>query len=99
MDGKTRSTLRKMAHGLNPVVMVGKNGLTDGVWQAVDEALENHELIKIKFIDFKDSKQEIAGQLTKTLSAELIGIIGNIVILYRQNPDEEKRIVIFEKTR
>lgn len=88
-----------MAHGLNPVVMVGKNGLTDGVWQAVDEALENHELIKIKFIDFKDSKQEIAGQLTKTLSAELIGIIGNIVILYRQNPDEEKRIVIFEKTR
>jgi len=99
MDGKTRSTLRKMAHGLNPVVMVGKNGLTDGVWQAVDEALENHELIKIKFIDFKDSKQEIAGQLTKTLSAELIGIIGNIVILYRQNPDEEKRIVILEKTR
>jgi RNA-binding protein len=99
MDGKTRSTLRKMAHELKPVVMVGKNGLTDGVWQAVDEALENHELIKIKFIDFKDSKKEIAGQLTKTLSAELIGIIGNIVILYRQNPDEEKRIVILEKTR
>ncbi len=99
MDSKTRSTLRKMAHGLNPVVMVGKNGLTDGVWQAVDEALENHELIKIKFIDFKDSKHDIAAQLTKTLSAELIGIIGNIAILYRQNPDKEKRVVSFENVR
>ena len=48
--------LKKKAHALKPVVRIGKHGLTVSVLRATAQALESHELIKIKFIDFKDEK-------------------------------------------
>src|ERR1700752_3998283 len=49
--------LRRMAHELRPVVQIGKNGLTDQVHTTVDQELNAHELIKVKFVDFKDEKK------------------------------------------
>lgn len=94
MDSLTsaqRKQLRALAHHLQPVVYVGKQGLTDALVQAVDEALVSHELIKVKFNDFKGEKQAISEQIAAQTRASLAGIIGNIAILYRQHPEEEKR--------
>ncbi|MBC8554614.1 MAG: YhbY family RNA-binding protein [Candidatus Brocadiales bacterium] len=91
MNSTTRNYLRKLAHDLNPIVMVGKNGLTASVEEAVNQALTSHELIKVKFIDFKSSKKELTAQLSESVHAELISLIGNIAILFRQNRDPDNR--------
>lgn len=95
LNGKQRGYLRGVAHGLNPIVQIGKNGLTDAVLKQIDEALLKHELIKIKFIDFKDEKKEIAAQIEKNLNCEMCGSIGHIFVFFRQNKDPEKRVVQF----
>jgi RNA-binding protein len=80
-----------MAHDLKPTAQIGKNGVTESVVAAIDEALDAHELIKVKFGDFQDQKKEIAGDLSQQLDAILVTIIGNIAVFYREQPDNERR--------
>ncbi len=86
-----RKYLRKLAHHLHPVTQVGNHGVTQQVMAKINQEPEAHELIKIRFIDFQDQKQELAGDLAERLDAVLVGLIGNIAVLYRQNPDHERR--------
>lgn len=88
-----RQFLRKAAHGLSPIVHIGKNGLSDGLISSAEIALDAHELIKVKFYDFKDEKRALTEELAKQLRASLIYLIGNTAILYRQQPDAEKRTI------
>jgi len=91
--------LRGIAHGLKPIIFIGQKGLTDALIQSAEEAFERHELIKIKFIDYKEKKQKVA--LSRALEgrtgSHLAGMIGHIAILYRQHPDQEKRKIILPK--
>jgi len=88
--------LRGIAHGLKPVVYVGQKGVTDALISSTEEAFDRHELIKIKFIDFKEKKQktDIARALETRTGSHLAGMIGHIAILYRQHPDQEKRKIV-----
>jgi len=86
-----RQFLRKAAHDLKPTVHIGKNGLSDSLLTSTEIALDAHELIKVKFNDLKDQKRELAQALADQLRAELIYVIGNTAIFYRQQPDTEKR--------
>ena len=88
-----RQFLRKTAHELKPIVHIGKNGLSDSLFSSAELALDTHELIKVKFNDFKDQKRAIAQELAEHVHAELIYVIGNTAILYRQQADAEKRKV------
>ena len=60
LKGFQKKHLRGLAHGLKPIVQIGKEGITEGVIRAVDEGLLQHELIKIKFNDFKEKEQKEA---------------------------------------
>lgn len=91
-----RKRLRSLAHSLDPIVLIGKQGLTDTLVAATENALEAHELIKVRFNDFKREKREIAAQLADKTGAELAGIIGHVAILYRQNEDPEKQKIDLE---
>ena len=91
MTSQQRKQLRGLAHHLDPVVMIGKQGLTPGIVAAAAKALEAHELIKVRFLEFKDEKKELADQLAEATSSDLAGIIGHVAILYREHPDPEKR--------
>ena len=86
-----RSFLRRKAHHLEPVILIGKNGLTDGSIEAVNKALEARELIKIKFREFKDNKQSISDMIKTSANCHVVGMIGHTVILFRQNSDPEKQ--------
>jgi RNA-binding protein len=86
-----REYLRRLAHRLKPVVQIGKQGLTEQVQHSVEQALSARELIKIKFLDFRDQKQALAESLAGAAGGVLVGLIGNIAILYRQQSDVEKR--------
>ncbi|MCK4379402.1 MAG: YhbY family RNA-binding protein [Deltaproteobacteria bacterium] len=96
LQGFQRKYLRGLAHNLKPMVHLGQKGLTAGLVSSVNEALELHELIKLKFLDFKEKsqKEELAGRIARQTGAELVGIIGNIAIFYRQQQDSEKRTII-----
>lgn len=91
LTGKEKKYLRGLAHALNPVVIIGKNGFTDQVEAQIDEALAAHELIKIKFIDYIDEKKEIAAGIEEKLVCECCGSIGHTFIFFRQNEDPAKR--------
>ena len=91
LNGRQRRKLRSLAHHLDPVVQIGQKGLTESLIKAVDKALSDHELIKVKFVDFKDEKHELAGEVSSATGSALVGIIGNIAILYRENPELEKK--------
>jgi len=88
-----RKSLRKQAHHLKPIVFVGKEGMTETVVSAVKEAVLAHELIKVRFVDNKDTKKKVAPALAKKSKTELVGMIGHLAIMYREHPDEAKRKV------
>ncbi len=91
MTSSQKKRLRGLAHGLDPVVRIGAGGLTEGVFDQLDEALESHELIKVKFVDWKDRKRELAGEICDRLGCEMVGKIGHMVIFFRSARDPEKR--------
>ena len=95
LKGFQRKYLRSQAHHLSPVAWVGKGGISEALIASIEASLNAHELIKIKFNDHKDEKQELCAQITEKTNAGLAGIIGHVAILYRQNPDLEKRKVKF----
>ena len=94
LKGWQKQHLRSMAHHLKPVVQIGKNGLSDAFIAQVNKALDDHELIKVKFQNFKDEKDGLTEQLVEKTEAEFIGALGNVLILYRQQKDKEKRTII-----
>ena len=83
------SQLRKFkaaAQLLEPMLKVGKAGLSDGFIRTVAETLAQHELVKIKFADFKDQKKELAPLLAEKTGSHLIMRVGNVMVLHRPKP-------------
>ena len=89
LKGSQRKWLRGQAHSLKPVVQIGRNGLTEGTLREIDLALDVHELIKVQAVAPKDEKRELGQQIEEKLGAETVGLIGHILILYREQSDPE----------
>ncbi len=86
-----RQYLKGLAHHLKPVVQIGKNGLTDRVFADIDRALFSHELIKVKFQDHQEKKEVFSQAISHELEGEEVGKVGNMVIFYREHPQQERR--------
>lgn len=91
LTSKQRKNLEKLAHDLQPVVIVGGAGVTDGVISMVDNSLAAHELIKVKFNEYKDEIRNLTTELCEKTDATLVRIIGFTVILFREAEEEEDR--------
>ena len=91
LEGFQRRHLRGLAHALSPVVMIGKEGLSDAVVAKTEAELLAHELIKVRFLGWKDEKRAILGDLSARMRAELVGVVGHVGILLRQNREPERR--------
>jgi len=93
LEGFQRKYLRGLAQRLKPVVFIGQKGLTPEVLSSAQDALSSHELVKVKFNDFKekDQKTEITDRIETETGAENVGMIGHMVVFYRQQEDPEKR--------
>ena len=90
-DQKKR--LRNVAHKLNPIVTVGGNGLSENVQLEVDRALEDHELIKVKFaVGDRDLKRQLIKELVDIVEAQLIQEIGNIAVLFRPSDEPNPKL-------
>ncbi len=91
LTSKQRKYLRANAHNLNPLVMVGKDGVSAGLVDEIKQALLHHELIKIKFVDGKEDRKALTEEIANASEAHIAGVIGNVSILYREHPEREKR--------
>lgn len=91
LTSSQRKYLRGLAHELDPLVLVGKGGLSEGVLENLSQALEAHELVKVKFNDWKDQKKELTAEVVEKLEACAVGSIGHVSIFFRPASDPKKR--------
>ena len=84
-----------MAQRMEASVKVGKQGLSDAFIKSLDEELARHELVKVKFAEFKEQKKELAPQLAERTHSRLVMQVGNVVVLFRRNAEEAKQKVKF----
>jgi len=92
LTGKQKRYLRSLANTLVPIFQVGKGGVNQNLITQVKDALEARELIKIQILNnCTEEKEEVAQQLVKGAKAELVQIIGHVIILYKESR-EKKRI-------
>ncbi|TBR42431.1 YhbY family RNA-binding protein [Marinomonas agarivorans] len=76
---------RLIGHSLKPVVMVAGNGLTENVFAEIDRALEDHELIKVRYsIVDRDTRNELINETCKVLKCDTIQTIGKVALFYRK---------------
>ena len=86
-----RLTLRSQAHHLDPVVLLGANGLTEAVMKEIDRALKSHELIKVKVpTDDREEREAIFAKVADELGAARVQMIGKLLILWRPAEDEDE---------
>lgn len=88
LKGKQKQFLRGLGHHLEPVVYVGREGLTESLTQSTKDALKTRELIKIKLGQNCDvPKKEAATRLAELTGAALVQLIGKTILLYLPNKD------------
>lgn len=91
LDGKARMRLRAMAHALDPVVQVGRSGLTPAVLAEIGRALEKHELIKVKVgADCPVPADEARGPIEEATKSQVAQVIGHVLVVYRRRADRPK---------
>lgn len=89
LEPLTTAQIRKFkaaAQLMEPMLKVGKAGLSDGFVRTVSDTLGQHELVKIKFTEFKEQKKELAPILAKKTESHLVMQVGNVIVLHRPKP-------------
>ncbi len=93
LTGKQKRYLRGLGHHLDPIVMIGKAGLSEAIVTSTSEALDQHELIKLKVQDGCElDRREVADALAKVTQASLVQVLGRTFLLYRRS--EEPKITL-----
>jgi RNA-binding protein len=91
LTGKQRRLLRALGHGLSPVVQLGKGGLSEPLVDAVDRALADHELIKVKLLETFDlDRHDAATELAGRTRSEVAQVLGRTILLYRPDPEDPR---------
>jgi RNA-binding protein len=91
LSEKQKKHLRRLAHPLSPVVMLGNAGLTDGVVSELDRALTDHELVKVSArVGERDARSEALASLASRTCAEIVQQVGNVGVFYRRRKELAK---------
>jgi RNA-binding protein len=91
LSERQKKHLRRLAHPLSPIVMLGNAGLTDGVVNELDRALNDHELVKVSArVGERDARNEALATLAARTSAQLVQRVGHVGVFYRRRKDLAK---------
>ena len=91
LSNKQKQHLRRLGHGLKPVVMIGGDGLANTAQNELELALRRHELLKIKVsATDRDERNVMIQKLCEASAAQLVQRIGHIALVYRSNPDKPR---------
>lgn len=85
LSAERKKQLRTLGHNLNPVVTVAGKGLSESVMAEIDRALNDHELIKVKFaVGDRDIKKQLINEMIDATGAQVAQQIGNIALIVRE---------------
>jgi RNA-binding protein len=91
LTGKQKRFLRSEAHHLNPIFQVGKGGVNENMINQISDALEARELFKVSVLqNCEDDKETVAEQLVNGTGAELVQIIGNTIVIYKESKENKQ---------
>jgi RNA-binding protein len=91
LTGKQKRFLRSKAHHLDPLFQVGKGGVNENMIKQIDDVLEARELIKVSILQNCDEDRDtVAEQLSKGAKAELVQVIGNTIVLYKESKEKKQ---------
>lgn len=91
LPGPLLRRLKSRGQLLKPVVHIGKGGLSEDLLVSVDRALDDHELIKVRFEALKDQRKTLVPELASRSRSSVVLQVGHTVVLYREHPDPERR--------
>ena len=89
LSNAQRRYLRGLTHGISPVVMIGDKGLSETVLAAIDEALDRHELVKIRLRTDRETRRVLTEEIAERFGAERVHTIGQVACFYRRNPERQ----------
>ncbi|MFW9606380.1 MAG: ribosome assembly RNA-binding protein YhbY [Pseudomonas sp.] len=93
LTNEQKKHYKAIGHHLNPVLIVSENGLTEGVLAELDRALNDHELIKIKFaLTERDDRRALIDELSQVASCELVQVIGKMALVYRKAAKQNRHL-------
>jgi len=91
LTGKQKRYLRSLAHHEKPLFQVGKNGVTESFTDQFDDILEKRELVKVSVLqNCMEDKDSIVESLISATDAELVQVMGNTIVLYRESKDNKE---------
>ena len=94
LTGKQKRFLRGLGHSLTSVVQMGKGGLDDGVVRAVNAALLQHELVKVKMgSETPEDRHDVAAALADRTGGSIAQVLGRTILIYKRHPKEPKLVL------
>ena len=101
MTGKERAYFRAQANSLEPLFQIGKGGISDAFLKQTDDALQKRELIKLKVLleSSPVSVREAANEIAQRTQAEVIQVIGGVIVLYRESEELKQKAAEKEKRK
>ncbi|MEE2901855.1 MAG: ribosome assembly RNA-binding protein YhbY [Myxococcota bacterium] len=98
LSAKQKKYLKGLGHSLKSIVQVGYKGLTEAVVSQIDQALNDHELIKIKVgNNSEQGPKEMTSALVESLSCHVVQTIGGVILVYREAEEPEDRVIKLPK--
>ena len=93
LSSKQKRSLRRQAQTIKPLVRIGKNGVTPETIDNINLKLDDHELVKVRYNNNKEQRQELSAIIAERTHSTIIDIIGNTTTLYRPSSNPEKQRV------
>ena len=91
LNKEQKKFLRALAHNLKTVIWIGQKGITENVTMEINNALDHHELVKIKIrVGDRDLRDQTAAEISKAMKAEPVQKTGNTIVLFRRNLEQPK---------
>lgn len=95
MTSKQRAYLKSLAMVMDPIFQIGKSSLTPEFTDAISEALEARELIKINVLqNCMDDPKEMAQMLAERTHSQVVQVIGKKIVLYKEGKEDKKKIIL-----
>ena len=83
LSGPQKRDLKARSQRLDAMLRLGAGGASEAFLKSLDEALALHELVKIKFMEFKEEKKTLAPEIAEKTGSALIARVGNVAVYYR----------------